>query len=195
MPILEYLHGVFIVLYDHEAGVGIGTVETIRVVLRFLLVPGVERHGKGMFGLDLPVVEQPFDGQVQPAEGSIGVQEDDKLVVFYLVGEGAGLDPGGVAILEILCLNELVVVAVDHGISIVLKDATWDMVDRAPVKLAILIVLCRLERSCVEVQDQDLFAQRLPETGLIREPEGGLVSSSIVYGGLVDRCLELGEQV
>jgi hypothetical protein len=149
------------VLNDHEARVGVGAVEAVRVVLRGFGVPGVFGHGDGVFGGDFPVVEHPFDGNVQEAEGGIGVEEDNELVLLDVVGQRRGLDPRRVAVFKVGRLNKFVVVAVDGGIGVVVEDATRHMVDVAPVVFALLEIFGRLERPRLEVQNQDLTAQWL----------------------------------
>lgn len=64
VPCLQDGHSVLVVLYNHEASVGVGAVEAIRVVLRLLLAPGIFSHDEGVVRLDIPVVEHPLDGNV-----------------------------------------------------------------------------------------------------------------------------------
>jgi hypothetical protein len=149
------------VLHNHEARVGVGAVKAVRVVLRGLGVPGVFGHGDGVFGGDLPVVEHPFDGNVQEAEGGIGVKEDNEFVLLDVVGQRRGFDPRRVAVFKVGRLNKFVVVAMDGGIGIVVEDAARHMVDVAPVVFALLEIFGRLERPRLEVQNQNLTAERL----------------------------------
>ena len=54
-----------------------------------------------MLGFDVPVVEHPLEGEVEVAEGCVGIEEDNPLVVLDMVGKGGWLDPCSVAVLEI----------------------------------------------------------------------------------------------
>jgi hypothetical protein len=161
VPRLENRHSVFGVLYDHEAGVGIGAVETIRVELWLFGGPWVLGHGDGMIRRDIPVVHHPLDGNVQEAKCGIGVEEDDEFVVFDVVRKRRGLDPGCMSIFKICGVHKLVVVAVDKGIGVVVEDAAGNVIDVAPVVFALFKVFGRLQRARLEVQDQDLTAQVL----------------------------------
>lgn len=87
VPVFEDLHRVGVVLDNHEASVGVGAVEAIRVELRRRGVPGIQGHGETVFWLDLPVVEHPFERKMLEAEGSVCVKEDDELVVANVLGE------------------------------------------------------------------------------------------------------------
>ncbi len=144
VPRLENGHGLFVVLYDHKAGVGVGAVETIGVVLGLVWAPGIFRHDERMVRLDVPVVEHPFDGNVEEAESSIGIEEDNKLVVVDVVCERRGFDPGSVSVFEFAGLYKLVVVAVDERIRVVVENATRNVVDVAPVVFASVVCLRRL---------------------------------------------------
>jgi hypothetical protein len=152
VPRLENGHCLVVVLDDHEPGVGVRAVESVRVVLGRLRVPGVFGHGDGVLGLDVPVVQHPLDRDVQKAEGGVGVEEDDELVLLDVVGQRRGLDPRRVAVLEVGRLDELVVVAVDDRVRIVVEDAAGYVIDVAPVILALLEVGRRLQRARLEIQ-------------------------------------------
>jgi hypothetical protein len=190
VPRLEDGHCVVVVLDNHEARVGVCAIEAVRVVLRRLRVPGVFGHGNGVLGLDVPVVQHPLDGDVQEAEGSVGVEEDDKLVLLDVVRQRRGLDPRRVAIFEVGRLDELVVVAVDDGVRVVVEDAARHVVDVAPVILALLEIGRRLQRACLEVQHQDLAAQRLLVArirGQLEVAAIGLANEGLGRGGLQGR--------
>jgi hypothetical protein len=161
VPCLENGQGLLVVLHNHEAGVGVGAVEAIGVVLGLLCAPWVLGHDERVVRLDVPMVEHPLDGHVQEAESSIGVEEDDKLVVLDVVRKRRGLDPGGMSVFEFVGLYKLVVVAVDECIGVVVEDATRNVVDVAPVVLAPVEFFSRLEWPGLEIQDQDVAAERL----------------------------------
>lgn len=161
VPGFEDILGVCVVLDNHEARVGQGAVEAIRVALGVHGIPGVEGHGDAVLGLDVPVVEQPLQREVHEAEGGVGIEEDDEFVVVDVVGEGGGLDPGGVAVFELGGLDKLVVVAVGQGIGIVVEDAAGDVVELLPVELALFKVLCGGQRAGFQVEDQDVLAELL----------------------------------
>jgi hypothetical protein len=144
VPRFEDGHGVFVVLHDHEARVGVGAVKAVGVVLRLVCAPGVFGHDEGVVRLNVPVVEHPFDGDVQEAEGGIGVEEDNELIVLDVVCERRRLDPGCVAVFELVRVNELVVVAVHECVRVVVEDAARDVVDVAPVVLAVAVLFARL---------------------------------------------------
>lgn len=182
VPGFENGQGVGGVLHDHEAGISVGAVEAIRIELGRLWVPGVFGHGDGVGGLDVPVVQHPLNGHVQEAEGGIGVEEDNKLVLLDVVCERRGLDPGGVAVLKVGGLDELVVVAVDGGVCVVVEDAARDVVDVTPVVFALAEGLGRLQVACLEVEDEDLAAERL----LVARVRGQLDVAAI---GLADEWL------
>jgi hypothetical protein len=97
-------------------------------------------------------------GDVQEAEGGVGVEEDDELVVLDVVGERRGLDPRGVAVFEVGRVDKLVVVAVDQRVRVVVEDAARDVVDVAPVVLAAFKVCRRLKRARLEVKYQHVAA-------------------------------------
>lgn len=88
----------FTALNDHEAGVGEGAIEA--VVVRSGRSSWIERHGNRDFLIDLPVVEEPFDGKVHLVERCICVEEDDELVVVENVGYGTRFDPGVMSVGE-----------------------------------------------------------------------------------------------
>jgi hypothetical protein len=190
VPRLENGHCLVVVLDDHESGVGVRAVEAVRVVLGRLRVPGVFGHGDGVLGLDVPVVQHPLDGDVQEAEGGVGVEEDDELVLFDVVGQRRGLDPRRVAVLEVGRLDELVVVAVDDRVRVVVEDAAGYVVNIAPVVLALLEVGRRLQRARLEIQHQDLAAQRLLVARVRRQLEVaavGLADEGLSRRGLQGR--------
>jgi regulator of protease activity HflC (stomatin/prohibitin superfamily) len=90
------------------------------------------------------VVEHPFDRNVEEAESSIGIEEDNKLVVVDVVCERRGFDPGSVSVFEFAGLYKLVVVAVDERVRVVVENATRNVVDVAPVVFASVVCLRRL---------------------------------------------------
>lgn len=180
MPGLEHRHSELVVLDYHKTGVSVGAVESIRVVLRLIRVPRVLGHDERMRGFDVPVVEHPLNRNMEEAENGVSVEEDDKLVVLDVIGQRRGLDPGGVAILKLVGVDELVVVAVDERIRVVVEDAGGNVIDVAPVVLALLKVLGRLERPGLEVEDQNVAAQRL----LVARVRGQLDVAAI---GLADK--------
>jgi hypothetical protein len=190
VPRLEDGHCVVVVLDNHEARVGVRAVEAVRIVLRRLRVPGVFGHGNGVLGLDVPVVQHPLDRDVQEAEGSVGVEEYDELVLLDVVRQRRRLDPRCVAVFEVGRLDELVVVAVDDSVRVVVENAARHVVDVAPVILALLEVGGRLQRARLEVQHQDLAAQRLLVARVRRQLEVaaiGLANEGLGRGGLQGR--------
>jgi hypothetical protein len=90
---------------------------------------------------------------VEEAEGGVGVEEDNELVLLDVVRQRRGLDPCRMAVLEVLGVDEFVVVAMYLGICIVVKDAARDVVDVAPVVVAVVEVLRRLKVACLQVQN------------------------------------------
>ncbi len=86
VPCLQNLHDLVIVLNNHEAGVCIGAVKAIRVVLWRVGIPRILGHYNRVLRLDIPVVHHPLHRYVQETECGIGVQEDDKLVVLDQIG-------------------------------------------------------------------------------------------------------------
>lgn len=157
VPRLKNLHSLGVVLHDHKAGVGVGAVEAVGVVVGLVDRPGVQGHCDAVRRLDLPVVQHPLHGQVHEAEGGVCVEEDDELVVADVLGQGRGLDPGRVAILELVGADKLVGVAVHLGVCVVAEDTARDVVNLGPVILAVLVLLGRLERARLEIEDQHFF--------------------------------------
>lgn len=98
---------------------------------------------------------------MQEAESSIGVEEYDEFVVLDVVRKGRGFDPGSVSVFEFVRVDEFVVVAVDEGVGVVVEDSSRHVVDVAPVVIALFVVLGRLERAGLEIEDQDFAAQLL----------------------------------
>ena len=161
VPGLQDGHDLLVVLDDHEACVGVCAVEAVAVELRLLGRPGVFGHDEGVVRLDVPVVHHPFHRQLHEAEGCVGVEEDDELVVLDQIRERRRLDPGGVAVLELGRVHEFVVVAVDLGVGVVGEDAARHVIDVAPLVLALLEHLGALERARVQIEDQDVAAHLL----------------------------------
>ena len=143
VPCLEDRHGVCIVLHNHEASISVGAVEAIRVVLWFLGSPRVLCHYKRVLRLDVPVVEHPLDWDVQEAECGIGVEENNELVVLDVVCERRWLDPSSVAVFKFACMNELVVVAMDQCICVVVENTARNVVDVSPVVFALAVCIGR----------------------------------------------------
>lgn len=85
MPCFENRHSVLVVLYNHETRVCEGAVETIRIVLWICVGPRILSHDKRMMWLDIPVIQHPFNGDMEEAECGISVQEDNELVLFDVV--------------------------------------------------------------------------------------------------------------
>jgi len=201
VPIPQDFHCVVVVLDHHEAGVCVGAVETVRVVLWRLFLPGVKCHGKAVLGLDLPVVKHPLEREVLEAEGSICIEEDDELVVLDVLGQGRGFDPGRVAVFEVVGADELVVVAVDQRVDVVAEDAAGHMVELAPVEDAVVEVCRRLQGAGFQIQNQNVPAhpavvlcllgqlQRRQVEVLVNEGEGGFV------GGDLEGLVELTDDV
>ena len=82
------------------------------------LAPGsllldIPRHGDGRPRRNVPVVEEPFEGDFQVCGCDVSVERNDEVVVFEEGGEDMGTDPGVVEAVHVLCLVVLVVVAVD----------------------------------------------------------------------------------
>jgi hypothetical protein len=188
VPSLEDGHGVLVVLDNHETGVGVGAVETVRVVLGLSGIPGVLCHDKRVLRLDVPVVQHPLDGEMDEAEGSVGIEEDNEFVVFDVVGQGRGLDPGGVAVLELGGMDELVVVAVGHGVGVVAEDAARDVLEVAPVELALFKDGSRGERAGFEVEDEDVAAHVLGVAGV--GGQGDFCAVGLADEGLGGRDLD-----
>lgn len=158
VPCLQNGQGLLVVLDNHEAGVGVGTVEAVGIVLGLFCAPRVFGHDERMVRFHVPVVEHPFDRDVQEAESSIGVEEDDEFVVLNVVCKCRGLDPGGVSVFELAGLDELVVVAMDERIRVVVENATRNMVDVAPIVFASFVFLSRLEGTGLQIKNQDVAA-------------------------------------
>lgn len=161
VPVLQYLHRVTVVLDDHKASVGVGAVEAIGVVIGSLGVPGIQGHGEAVFGFDLPVVEHPLERKMLETEGSVGIEKYDELVVFDVLGERRGLNPGSMAVLEFVRVDEFVVVAMDQRVDVVAEDTAGNMVELAPVVDTAVEILGRLERARFQIQDQNILAQLL----------------------------------
>lgn len=161
VPVLQDLHRVAVFLDYHESGVGVGAVEAVGVVLGCFGVPGVEGHGEAVLGLDLPVVEHPLEREVLKAEGSVGIKENNELVVFNVLCEGGGFDPGGVAIFEFVRADKFVVIAVYDGVDVVTEDTARDVIQLAPVEDTVVEVFGRLERARLQIENQDVLAQVL----------------------------------
>lgn len=124
VPRLQDLHCVLRVLYNHEASVCQRAIESIRIVLWLFRVPWVFSHGDGVLGRDIPVVEHPLDWYMEEAERGVSVKEDNKFVVLDVVCQGRGLDPGGVSVFKVCRVDELVVIAVDLRIRVVVENPT-----------------------------------------------------------------------
>jgi hypothetical protein len=189
VPRFEDGHGVCVVLHDHESRVGVGAVEAVRVVLGLVRAPGIFGHDEGVVWLDVPVVQHPFDGNVEEAEGGVGVEEDDELVILDVVCERRGLDPGSVSVFEFVCVDKLVVVAVDEGVGVVVEDAAGYVVDVAPVVIAIPELLARLQRARLQIQNQDIAAHFL----LVARVRWQLDVATVRFAdeGLGRRCLQV----
>lgn len=161
VPSLQNGHGVLCVLHDHETSVGVGTIESIRIVLRLFLAPWIFGHGDGVFGGDIPVVHHPFDRYVEEAECGIGVKEDDEFIVFDVIGKRRWLDPCCVAIFKIGSMDEFIVITVDHGVSVMVEDTSRNVVGVAPVVFAFGKCLGRWQISGLEIENQHVAAQLL----------------------------------
>lgn len=161
VPGFEDGEGIFVVLHDHEASVSESAVEAVRVVLRFGGGPGVFGHDHGVVRFDVPVVEHPFDGDVEEAEGSIGVQKYDEFVILDVIRQCGGFDPRSVTVFKVAGVDKLVVVAVDKRIGVVVEDATRHMANVAPVVFALGVVLGGLQWTRFQVENQDFAAQLL----------------------------------
>lgn len=92
------------------------------------------------------------------------------------------------AVLELGCVHEFVVVAVDLGVGVVGEDAAGHVVDVAPVVLALLEHLSALERAGVEVEDQDVAAHLLGVARVFGEHDLGAIG--LADEGLGGRDLE-----
>jgi hypothetical protein len=175
VPGLENGHCVLVVLHNHEAGIGVGAVETVGVVLGLSGIPGILGHDKRVLRLDVPVVQHPLDGEMDEAEGSVGIEEHDEFVVFDVVGQRRRLDPGSMAVLKLGGVNEFVVVAVCHGVGVVAEDAARDVLEVAPVELALFKRGRRGERAGFEVEDEDVAAHVLGVAWVGRQGDFGAV--------------------
>lgn len=75
----------------------------------------VDGHRDGGVCGDVPAVEEELQGHLEMLDDSVGVEEDDELVVAEHLSEYVRLDPGVPVAFDLLRVEELVVVAVDLG--------------------------------------------------------------------------------
>ena len=136
----------------------------------------------------MPVVHHPFDGKVHEAESCICVEENNELVVLDQIGQCRWLDPGRVSVFKFVCVHKFVVVAMDLGVCVVGEDTTRNVVDVAPVVFALLEHLSRLERPCVEIQNQNFIAHLLRVARVLRKNDLGAIGFADEW--LRRRCLE-----
>jgi hypothetical protein len=114
-PRLQHVKRMRQVLHDDEARVeDLHTLavlaDDLAVVAALLDVPRqCNRRARG----NIPLVEQPLEGDFKMRHGNVGVERDDKVVVFEQRGENVRADPGVVVAVHVLGLVVLVVVAMD----------------------------------------------------------------------------------
>lgn len=112
-PSLQNLMRSLVILRDDETGVEICLV-VFGVVVDFMY--GIEGESHGCRGSEVPSIEQPFEGEIEVHERSVGVDGDCD--VAALAGEcgSEGWDFGPVSCFvgEGGCVYEVIGVAVDH---------------------------------------------------------------------------------
>jgi len=165
VPGLKNRHYLRCILDDHEASVGVCAVKAVRVVLRRLWVPWVLGHCDSVTLFNIPVIQHPLDGYVEEAESSVGIEKYDELVVLDVICQCRRLDPRRVSVFKIGGVDELVVVAVDERVCVVVKDSTRDVIDITPLILAPLESVGALQWACLEIQNEDFAAERFLVAG------------------------------
>lgn len=70
------------------------------------------------------------------------------------------------SVFKVGSMNELVVVAVDERICVVVENSTRDVVDIAPLILAPLEIVGALQWACLKIKNQDFAAEWFLVTGI-----------------------------
>lgn len=144
VPCLQHGHRDVGILNDHEASVCVRAVEPVRIELWLCGRPRIFCHGECVLRCDVPIVHHPLDRDVEEAEGRIGVKEHNEFVVLDMICQRRRLNPRCMPVFEILCVDHFVVVAMNLRVSVVVEDATGDVVYVTPVIFALLVGFRRL---------------------------------------------------
>lgn len=164
-PRFEHLLGARTLLGDDEACVEVAIASGV-IVLRFV---GIQRHHDERLLGHVPVVEQPLERQVRVVKHDIRVHE--KYVVMRLERflHDGDLDPGAPAVVVVGSADELVVIAMHHGVDVVAQHASRESSNTLaafPHELVVHELAGLGQRAAVNVDDQDFLPKVLPEPRL-----------------------------